>query len=58
MADTTEAPGVGEVADLLAELCDIGGPLARFDDVTADELAAFESRKRAVLDRIDPGRLL
>ena len=43
------------MSDLCAWLADISGRLRRFEAVSDAELAAFKARKRAVIERIEPG---
>ena len=57
MRDSMEVPTVEEVGDLLAEMRDITGRLARFEDVDQEELDAYQARKVELLDRLN-GALL
>ncbi len=62
MQDSTEAPTAGEVGELCAQLRDLSGRYARFEDVPSAEVDAYMARnmarKRDVLGRIDPETLL
>lgn len=51
----TDDPTPDEVAAFLDDLRALSARLAAFEDVPADELAAFEARKRALIERIEPG---
>lgn len=58
MAESTGAPTVEEVADLLARLRDLSGRIVRFEDVPQSDLDAFQAAKRELLGRIGEGVLL
>jgi hypothetical protein len=51
---TPDTPSLAEVGDFLADLRDLTGRMMRFEDIPADELADFHTRKQALLGRIEP----
>lgn len=53
MSETTDI--TGEVADLLADLRHISDRMARFETIPQAELAAFDGRKRALINKLEPG---
>jgi hypothetical protein len=56
--DTTEPVTVGDVGALLAQLRELSGRYARFEDVPQGEVDAYMARKRDVLGRINREALL
>jgi len=54
MTDTPDSPSLAEVGDFTADLRDLSRRMMRFEDIPADELAAFHTRRDAVLGRIEP----
>ena len=50
---TPDTPSLAEVGDFTADLADLSRRMMRFEDIPADELAAFHTRRDAVLERIE-----
>ena len=56
--ETMELLAVGDIAELTRHLRCISMRLARFEDVSQDELDAFQAHKQAVLAKIREDQLL
>ncbi len=55
MAAHPDDDTIAETVDVLAHLRHISERMARFEDIPQAELDAFDARKRALCDRIEPG---
>jgi hypothetical protein len=48
-------PTLAEVGDFLRDLRSVSDRMMRFEDIPQDELDALDTRKRALIEGIEPG---